>query len=200
MCRFISWIEHDGKNWYLTKNELNSDKGVELLEYCGRVEDLVGHGAIQYYYNFSGGFNKECIDFTDPSMFPAEIIQALKEGLFEGMGLPIDTLTLRAQAKYNKIQQQAWAEYNKIERQAWAVYDKIQQQAWAEYNKIEQPAWDEYDKVEQPAWAAYIEIDHQTLAKYDKIQQQAWDEHTIISQQAFWKLFKNSNTRIEIWR
>ena len=141
MCEFISWVEHDGKNWFLTKNEINSDKGVELLEYCGCREDLVGHGAIRHYYNFSGGFDKELTDFSDPSRFPDEIVQALKDGLFEGVGMPMGILTPKARAKYDKIRQPAQTEYDKIEQPAWAEYDKIEQPARAKYDKIEQPAF-----------------------------------------------------------
>jgi len=165
MCEFISWIEHDGKNWFLTKNEINSDKGKELIEFCGRTEDLVGHGAIRKYYGFKGGFNRECTDFSTPENFPKEIVQALKDGLFEGLGLPLKILTTSAKAEYDKIILSAWAEYDKIRQAAWAEYDKIEQPAKAEYDKIVQPAKAEYDKIVQPA-----------KAEYDKIRQAAEKE------------------------
>jgi len=192
MCGFISWIEHDGKNWYLTNKELNSDKGKELLEYCGRAEDLVGHGAIRQYYDFDGGFDKGCTDFTDPSMLPTEIVKALKDGLFEGIGLPWGILTSEARAEYDKGTQQAQAEYDKIEQPAHVEYEKIRQQAWAEYIKITQPTQAEserYGKIRLPAWAEYV-----------KIQQPAWDKCEKITQPAFWNLFKEPNNRIEAWR
>jgi len=184
MCEFISWIEHDGKNWYLTKSELNSAKGKELLEYCGCAEDLVGHGAIRHYHDFDGGFDKELADFSDPSRFPAEIVQAMKDGLFEGMGLPMEVLTPEAQAEYDKIVQPAWAEYEKIWQSARAEYDKIVQSARAEYKKTVQSARAEYDKIEQPAQAEYEKIEQPAQAEYKKIAQSARAEYLKIVQPA----------------
>ena len=203
MCEFISWIELDGKNYFLTKKELATKDGRMLKKYLGSqyAVDVVGHGAINRYYHLDGrGIHRECIDFSSPDNFPPEIVKAIKKGLFKGMGVCPQILTQPAMAEYEKIQQQAMAEYRKIEQPAWAEYRKIQQQAMAEYEKIEQPAWAEYRKIEQQAMAEYRKITQQAWAEYRKIEQPAWAEYRKIEQQAFWKLAVNPDNRVDGWK
>ena len=185
MCEFISWKEvtdKDGKVhlFYLTANDIwNTKRGKELIKYCQNSDDLVGHGAIDYYYQLNGkGVSKECIDFATPDNFPKEIVKDIKRGAFRGMGIHSALLT-----------QQAWVEYRKIRQPAWVEYGKIRRQAWVEYRKIRQPAWAKYEKIRQPAWA-----------KYEKIRQQAWVEYDKIRQDIFWDLFANPKNRTKKWR
>ena len=225
MTHFISWIERDGKNWFLTKNELNSDKGkkmiqkgillseLTLLEYFERNDDLVGHGAIRYYYNLKGGCSKKCTDFSDPSRFPAEIAQTLKDGLFEGVGLSLNILTSEAGAEYGKIEQPALVELTNAEKQSrianskathhdWKKYIGIRNQACMEYCKIEkeEEAWSRYESIQQPAYAKYIKSVQKGLKISREIRQPAYAKYQEITQQTFWKLFKDPNNRIECWR
>jgi len=186
MCEFVSWIEKDGTLVYLTGEDVfNTKRGKELQEYCIDLDDLSGHGAIRWYYNFEGGKNFECTDFSAPDNFPAEIVEVIKSGKMRGMGLSKQLLTKPALAEYNKIQQLARAEYNKIEQPAWAEYSKIEQLALAEYNKIQQLAWAEYSKIEQLAWAEYNKIQQLAWAEYSKIKQLAWAEYNKIKQLAW---------------
>ena len=178
MSVFISWVEHDGKNWFLTKNELFTERGKKLIIHCDSIVNIVGHKAIRWYYNFKGGFNKECSDFTNPNRFPPEIVQAIKDGLFEGMGIAPEILTKEAQEKYRKVEQQAWEECDRKERQAWEECNRKEQQAGGTYNKITQQAQEEYGKIVQ----------------------QAQEEYRRIAQQMFWLLSKNPNNRIEVWK
>ena len=174
MCEFISWIEHNGKNWFLTKNELSTPRGKELIGYCGDTTDLTGHGAIKWYYKFKGGFDKECTDFTDPRRFPPEIVVALKDELFEGVGVAPETLTKIARNKFDTTEQRAIEEYYEIE-----------QRAIEEYRRT----WKECCKIRQQPWKKYEEAIRQARKKYNKK-----------VQQTFWKLFKDPNNRAEAWR
>ena len=190
MCGFISWIEHDGRLYYLTREQLDSEKGKELAEYCGSPKDLVGHGAIRKYYGFSAGFNRECINFSTPDNFPTEIVSALKKGLFYGMGTPTAILTPEASKQYLKTTKPAWEEYEEIEQKiAWEEYWKIihsekkkcyegKCQTLGDHKRIAALAWEKYKEMQHPAWEKYKEID----------------------QKSFWNLFKDPNNRIECWR
>jgi len=211
MCEFISWIEHNGKLYYLTKKQLDSKKGKQLAEYCGRTEDLVGHGAIREYYGFSGGLDRECTDFSIPDNFPDEIVSALKRGLFCGMGIPLEILTLEAQKEYLKIEQSAYKEYQRIKQSAYEEYSKIEQSAYEEYSKIEQSAYEKYSKIKQSAYKEYQRIIQSAYEEYSKIKQSAYEEYSKIIhsteeeylrivQSAFWKLFKDPNNRRECWK
>ena len=201
MCQFISWKNYEGRNYFLISTDLDTKEGKKLLK-SEVIDDLCGHGAIEAYYpELKGkGENKECTDFSSPANFPLDIVKAIKEGKFQGIGICLDILTLEAQAEYEKIKQPAYAEYIKIDKSAYAEYQKIQQPAWAEYLKIQPPAWDKYEKIQQPAWAEYQKIKQPAWAEYEKIQQPAWDKYWKIRQLAFWSLARIKENRIEIWR
>ena len=200
MCEFISWIEHDGKNWFLTKNESNSDKGQELIEYCGGTDDLVGHGAIKQYYGFKGGFNQECTDFSTPKNFPEEIAQALKDGLFEGVGLPLEILAAPARIEYEKSEQLAWTEYDTIIFMERYINKKIVQSARVGYDEIMQPTMADCYKSMPPAMAGSNKIRQLVWTEYDKIRQLAKAGYDKSRQLVFWNLFGNPENRIESWR
>ena len=88
MCEFISWIEKEGNIFFLTYHDIyRTKRGKELRDYCRNKDDLIGHGAIQYFYEFSGGNEKECEDFSNPENFPGEITDAIKNGKFRGLGV-----------------------------------------------------------------------------------------------------------------
>ena len=156
MCEFVSWIEKDSEVVFLTGDDVfRSKRGKELQSYSGSSDDLYGHGSIRWYYNFKGGQQRECTDFSSPSNFPKVIVDAIKNGSMRGLGLPRELLSKSAYAKYEKIVRPALAEYDKIQQSAWAEYEKIKQSAYAEYNKIVQPAfWDLFADVKNrsEAW------------------------------------------------
>ena len=179
MCQFISWVEGDKKNYFITGEQLfNTIRGKALQKKFDR-EDWLGHSAIRYYYRLRYvGEDREQTDFSSPNNFPTEIAEAIKQGKFRGIAVVAQLLSQPALAEYEKIKQPALAEYRKIEQPALAEYEKIKQQALAKYRKIKQQALAEYRKIEQPA-----------LAEYEKIKQQA-----------FWDLFKKSENRNPAWR
>jgi len=153
MCDFLSWIEKDGKNYFLTSADLASRRGKALRKHCRNEADLVGHGAIRWFYGeFTGGTDRECTVFSTPSNFPPEIAAAIKAGQFRGMGEPIGLLRPSAWAEYERIKQPAWAEYERIKQPACAEYERIQRAAWAAHERIQQPAWAAYERIQQPAF------------------------------------------------
>ena len=128
MCEFISWIEKENKVYYLTSSDLASKRGKQLIKHTRREEDLVGHGAIRWFYGeFKGGTEKECTDFSSPDNFPKEIVEDIKLGKFKGMGICKETLTQSAYEEYEKIEHSAYEEYKKIEQTAYKEYEKIKQ-------------------------------------------------------------------------
>ncbi len=91
MCQFLSWIEKGDKVLFLTENQVYHTKQGKLLkEWCNDY-DLIGHGAIRFYYGLEQdeGKNKECTDFSTPSPFPAKIVKAIKGGQFKGFPFPL---------------------------------------------------------------------------------------------------------------
>ena len=182
MCEFISWIEKDGKNYFLTSADLASKRGIELREHCGDDDDLVGHGALRWFYGgFEGGVQRECTDFSTPLNFPAEIVEAIKAGKFRGMGCPVGLLNDAARAERDKIVDAARAEFDKIVDAARAEYNKIVNAARAERDKIVDPARAERDKIVDPARAEFDKIVDPARAEYDKVVDKTlWDLFMII--------------------
>ena len=81
MCQFVSWIEYEGKEYFLTNADLDTKEGKKLL-LLDVVMDLCGHGAIRSYYpELKGkGTNHEITDFSNQRNFPKSIAKAIKDG------------------------------------------------------------------------------------------------------------------------
>src|ERR1035437_3261561 len=133
MCNFVSWIEYEGKEYFLVNEDLDTKAGKKLL-LSNVVSDLAGHGAIlSYYPELNGkGEKKECEDFSTPDNFPKSIAKAIKKGKLSRIGICFDVLNEKGKKQYHKIKDQALAEYNKIKDPALAEHNKIKDQAWAE--------------------------------------------------------------------
>jgi len=211
MCEFISWIEKDGKNYFLTSADLASKRGIELREHCGDDDDLVGHGALRWFYGgFEGGVQRECTDFSTPLNFPAEIVEAIKAGKFRGMGCPVGLLNDAARAEFDKIVDPARAEcvkivnaaraeYDKVRYAARAEYDKIVDAAWAERDKIVNAAWAEFDKIVDPARAEFDKVVDPARAEFDKIVDPARAEFDKVVDKTLWDLFMIIENRNPAW-
>jgi len=104
MCQFISWIEKDGRLWYLTSTDLSSKRGKETRDYCGTPTDYPGHGAIRHFYGLKGGVNREQADFSSPANFPPQIAADIKAGKFcRWFGeIPRGLLCAQLYAEYQK--------------------------------------------------------------------------------------------------
>ena len=162
MCEFVSWIElkkplvtdNDDLVLFLTTDHLKDKKGRKTAKRRGN--DINGHGAIREYYDLppGAGADKECTDFSTPDNFPAQIVDAIKDGKMRGFGLDHGLLTPAALAEYDKVRQSALAEYRKVERPALAEYKKVEQPALAEHIKVQQHTfWGLFKKQENRAEA-----------------------------------------------
>ncbi len=81
MCDFISWIEKNDEILFLTYDDVyNTKRGKELREFSESKDDLVGHGAIEFYYDIGRGKHCECTNFSTPSNFPSKIVEAIIGG------------------------------------------------------------------------------------------------------------------------
>ena len=153
MCEFVSWIETPGKRGpvilFLSAEALATPKGLEIAP-----DDRLGHGAIRQYYGLAQdeGTNHECVDFSSPSNFPAEIVRALKRGEFRGLGTPKGLLSAATWAEYQQIRQTALAEYEQTRQPAYAEYERVRQPALAEYQQACQPAYAEYQRADRNAF------------------------------------------------
>src|SRR5574337_117944 len=160
MCDFISWIEFKSDILFLTYHDIfETERGKELRVYCQSADDLIGHGAIRWYYDIKGGKERECTDFSTPANFPERIIRALKNGEFSGLAIAPQLL-----------EQSAWAEYEKVIQPALAEYDKVRQSAWAEYDKVRQSAWAEYEKVRQKRFWGLFETPENRIEAWREAQ------------------------------
>ena len=179
MCEFISWKSFEGKNYFLTNDDLNTKEGEKLLK-PEVIADLCGHGAIEsYYFELKGkGSNMECIDFSSPDNFPKEILKAIKLGKFSRFGVCLDILNDVGRKKYKEIEALAWKKYKEIEAPAWKKYEEIEALALKKYKEIKAPAWKKYEEIEAPAWKKYKEI----------------------TRKEFWKIAKQKKYRKDIWK
>jgi hypothetical protein len=179
MCEFVSWIEHEGKNYFIQNKDLETKEGKKLLDSTVK-DDLCGHGAILAYYPElkDKGKHKECTDFSSPKNFPKEIARALAQGKLSNIGVVLDVLNDAGRAKYREIEQPAWAKYQ----------------------EIQQPALAKYLEIEQPAWAKYVEIKQIALAKYLEIEQPAYAKYREIKQTAYFKIVKQKRYRVDAWK
>ena len=179
MCHFLSWIVNKGELQFLTANDIfNTKRGRALQKHCGDSSDYVGHGAIEFFTETSGGEHFECEDFSSPKNFPEAIVAAVKAGAFAGLGCPEGLLNKKSQAEYNKVRGAALAECDKVRGAALAECYKVCNAAWAECDKVRIAAWAEYYKVCGAAWAEY---------------NKACDE-------VFWKLFADKKNRAKAWK
>ena len=129
MCKPISWIEYQNKNYYITNKDLNTKEGKELIKYIGNKDDIQGHGAVRHYYpELKGkGIEQEVNDFSTPKNFPPEIVKDLLKGNFSEVFTDFSDMLVmlndEGRAEYEKIRQSALAEYEKIKQSAfWKVF------------------------------------------------------------------------------
>jgi hypothetical protein len=191
MCDFISWIEKDNKVVFLTGDDLRSKRGKALIKYCESHEDLLGHGAIRWFYGeFKGGKEKECSDFSSPDNFPKEIVQAVLNGDFRGVGISLMLLNDRAAEEYSAAESKYYEEYKNIRDRAWKECLEIQTAIKAgldtsssnsSINAAYEKIWDEDEK-------------------YSEIRFTAYNKYARQRGKIFWDLFANPENRSKAWK
>ena len=133
MCKLASWVEVDIKDkkviYFLDKNKLRGKEGNELKKYLGSKydNDVVGHGAIRYYYPELKGIGKdrEVNDFSNPKRFPKIIADSIKAGDFDCFfdSRLVNMLNDKGREEYLKIEQPAYEEYLKTIRSTfWKIF------------------------------------------------------------------------------
>ena len=190
MCEFVSWVEYEGNNYFLTDSELQTKEGEKLLR-PEVIDDLCGHGAIRSYYPelIGKGSNLECVDFSTPLNFPKEIVKMIKQGKMSRIGICIDILNKIGKKKYKEIQALALKKYKEIEAPAWNKYKEIQAPALKKYEEIEAPALKKYKEIQALALKKYEEIEATALKKYKEIQRKE-----------FWKIATQKKYRKDNWK
>ena len=121
MCDFVSWIEYEGHSYFLTNADLKTKEGKKLLA-PNVADDICGHGAIRAYYPElkNRGSNKECVDFSSPKNFPADIAKAIKQGEMFCFGRPLELLMSKGKKAYQDVEAQAFAAaFKKYKVAAW---------------------------------------------------------------------------------
>jgi hypothetical protein len=140
MCEFVSWIEKrelvkgKPKLYYLTGTQIfQTEKGKELQKWCKSKDDLVGHGAIRYFYGLESdeGTNQECTDFTKPLNFPRAIVKAIKDGEMRELGTPQGLLLKPKWDAIDKEYQTKWdAIYKEYQTKRDAIDKEYQLAFW----------------------------------------------------------------------
>jgi len=212
MSNFISWIEKDEQIYYLTAHDIyRTKRGKELRDYCGAEADVIGHGAIRYYYDsFVGGKDVECDDFSTPDNFPVEIVAEIKKGAFRGMGHSLILLNKLAQDKFDKACKLAQADFNKacklardkyckVCKPAQDKFNKVYKLAQADFNKACKLAWDEFNKVYKLARDKYCKACKPARDEFNKVYKLAWDEYCKAFDRKFWDLFMVPKNRNPLW-
>ena len=180
MCDFLSVVEKGGKNYYLTHDLVyNTPRGKELQTWSENIEDdKLGHGAIRYYYNLKGGEDREYTDFSSPSNFPKEIAEAIKSGVFRGMGTP-EGLLLGAKRKLLDD------DYKAKCAPLYADYEAKCAPLDADYEAKRAPLYADYKAKRAPLYADY------------EAKRKLLDDDYM---NKFWDLFANPKNRRKCWR
>jgi len=157
MSEFGSWVKRRGKVYFVTGEQIASEKGQELIKLHDiSPDDYCGHGTIRKWYGIDegDGIDKECTDFSTPGNFPPEIVVAIKAGKMRGVGIGGELLTLVA-----------WADFINTLRPVFYEYEKVRQIASDECNKVTQAAFDKYKKVSQAAfWDSFAILENRAKA------------------------------------
>jgi hypothetical protein len=151
MCNFISWIEREGRIYFLQNKDLKGKKFNEFKKMNGDQwqKDIVGHGAIRHFYPELGSAGKivENEDFTKPSNFPEVIQSAIRGNRMTKFGaMPKGLLRAPLYAEYEKNRNTLYAEYRKNRNTLYAEYRKNCAHLYAEYRKNCAHLYAEYEK------------------------------------------------------
>ena len=204
MCQRYSWIEKGGKVIFLTADDVfKTKRGRALQKWDTCRDDRHGHGAIRWYYNFTGGIDKECTDFSTPKNFPSELQEAIVTGKMWGFGIDehVERLLLApALKRYKEVKALAWKKYLEAEAPAWKKYNKVQASAWKKYNEVKATSLKEYEEIEPPAWKKYKKVKATAMKEYEKVEATAWKKYEEVQAPAWKNLWSDPKNRRANWR
>src|SRR3990167_608842 len=115
MCEFLSLVRVVKKDYFLTKAQMDSPQGQQVLKlrFPGEGE-LLGHSAIRAYYEIDGGAELELTDFSSPDNFPDIIVRVIKRGDFRGVAQPQALLSPSAWKQYQAAKDTAEKQYQAV--------------------------------------------------------------------------------------
>ncbi len=156
MCEFVSWVEtHEldkqGKTkiFFLTGKQIfETEKGKKLQEWAKSSEDLVGHGAIRFYYGLEQdkGTNQECTDFSFPDNFPIGIVKAIKRGDMMEFAMPRGLLLKPLYDKY-------WADRKPLDDKYLADLKSLYDKYLADLKPLDDKYWAERKLLDDRYWS-----------------------------------------------
>ena len=118
MCDFVSWVERRNKVYFLTGEQLFSEKGLQWIKDNSiSPDDYSGHGTIRAWYHIDSGdgIDKECIVFFTPTNFPKSIVKAIKSGDFKGFPFPQGLLR-------DPLDKDYWAKRDPLDKDYWDLF------------------------------------------------------------------------------
>ena len=183
MCNFISWKECQGKYYFLT-NDVVALKLEEFKKYnAGWKNDLVGHGAIEWFFNLPHGCGKnfECEDFSTPSNFPSVIVEAIKAGKMSFGPLPDLLLSESQQKNYYAKRKSLYDDY------------------YAKCKSLDDDYYAKRKPLDDDYYAKRIPLDDDYNAKRKSLYDDYYAKCKSLDDD-LWKKFQNPRNRNKNWR
>ena len=205
MCEFISAIKKQVKGkdkyYFLTAKDLATPNGEILRKKYAGTDNVWGHTAIREFYGLreGEGWEWEETDFSTPTNFPPEIVEAIKAGAFRGMGYPTELLTAAAQKAYNEARATAQKAYYEARATAEKAYYEARATAEKAYNEAIAPANKAYYEARATAEKAYNEAIATAEKAYDEARATALKAY-YEARNYLWVLFADPENRAEAWR
>ena len=216
MCEFISWIEKNGRLYYLTDEIIAERLGEFKAHNSGWRVDLLGHGTIRWWFGlkYREGMDKECTDFSSPMHFPEEIGVNIKAGRMTYASIPLGLLLPPLYANYEAKRDALEANYEAKRDALYANYEAKRAPLYANYEAKWAPLyanyeakWDALEADYKAKWDA-LEADYEAkrapLEADYKAKRDALEANYKAKRDALeakqWKLFEITYNRIDTWR
>ena len=194
MCEFISWVEKEGRVYFLTQDLIhNTPRGDEIQRRFPGSGEIIGHAAIRAYFELDeSGVSKEQTDFGTPNNFPPVIVEAIKKDELRGDGFPQGLLLTNLYDDYKTKRKLIDDDYE-VKRKP--IYD--------DYETKHKLIYDDYEVKRKL-------INDDYLAKCKLINDDYWTKHKLIYDDYwvkgklidddYWGLFTISENRNPAWR
>ena len=187
----LSWKEVNGKLYYITYKDLQTERGKDLLVQLRSKlrtfetdnELYFGDDAIDWYHMLDdSGMYRWSSDFSRPSNFPQEVVEGIKCGEFKLVTLCPEILNIEARINYSKELSKLYAECKSITNTAEIRYeyytDSLSKEPLEIYRRLDKAAYDEFCKIRMEA--------ERKLAAQE--------------QDLFWSTATNPDNRKDIWK